>query len=80
MIRRRITIAAGVANWLWLRRDPLLAAGRASRAAASDHREEAPGQPADAEDSGHRIYLNPWADDEDGGPGDPPAVGPSALP
>ena len=76
-------IAAGFANWLRLRRDPALAVGRASRA-ASDHREEALGQPLGtedpAEDDGHRIYLNPWGDGQDGGPGDPPAVGPSALP
>ena len=76
-------IAAGFANWLRLRRDPALAAARASRA-ASDHREEALGQPLPAEDpaedNGHRIYMNPWGDGQDGGHGDPPAVGPSALP
>jgi hypothetical protein len=71
-------IAAGVANWLRLRRDPVVAAARESRAAGE--RDGSPGQPAPTDDNGHRIYVNPWADGEDGGPGDPPTVGPSALP
>ena len=46
-------ITAGIANWLLIRRRR--ARGRAISG-------EAP-QPA-TEPAGHRIYVNPWADDE----------------
>jgi hypothetical protein len=65
-------IAAGAANWLRVRRDPVLAAARA----AGERR-----RPAErAEEDGHRIYLNPWADEEAGQQSDRPPLGPSVLP
>jgi hypothetical protein len=72
-------VAAGLANWLQVRRDPVLSAARASRAGAP-RRPAVP--PAGAEEGGHRIYLDPWADevDEEDGPGDRPPLGPSSLP
>lgn len=71
-------IAAGIANWLRLRRDPVLAAARAGRAAGDENR--LPESVGHAEDDGHRIYLNPWADQDDDQPEDRPSLGPSALP
>ena len=65
-------VAAGVANWLRVRRDPVLAAARA----AGERR----GPARRADDNGHRIYLNPWADEDDGRPSDRPPLGPSVLP
>jgi len=71
-------IAAGIANWLRLRRDPVLAAARAGRVVGGENRlRESAGH---AEDDGHRIYLNPWAGQDDDQPGDRPSLGPSALP
>ena len=67
-------VAAGAANWLRVRRDPELAAARAAGA----RRWSVPA--GRAEDNGHRIYLNPWADEEAGQPGDRPPLGPSVLP
>lgn len=67
-------VAAGIANWLRLRRDPDLAAARVAPVTAGD------GTPAG--DDGHRIFVDPWADDDDTGQGAgrraPP--GPSELP
>jgi len=71
-------IAAGIANWLRLRRDPVLAAARASQAADDENR--FPESAAPAEDNGHRIYLNPWADQNNDRPDDRPPLGPSVLP
>jgi hypothetical protein len=72
-------VATGVANWLRVRRDPELAAARALRV-ATPARRAMPARPA-AEDAGHRIYLDPWAGDEDGAPpGDRPPLGPATLP
>jgi hypothetical protein len=68
-------IAAGVANWLRLRRDPELAAARAGGAATERGGPSGPG-----DDDGHRIYLNPWADRDNGHPEDRPPLGPSVLP
>jgi hypothetical protein len=68
-------IAAGVANWVRLRRDPVLAAARTSRAATERGR-----PPGRAEDDGHRIFLSPWADQDSTRPGDGPPLGPSVLP
>jgi hypothetical protein len=75
-------VATGVANWLRVRRDPELAAARARRAAAPPPRPAmSAGMPPDGpEDSGHRIYLNQWADEEDGPPDDRPPLGPAMLP
>jgi hypothetical protein len=77
-VRVSAAIAAGVANWLRPRRDPVLAAARASRAVTENG--EPPGQPSRTEDDGHQIYLNPWAGEEDAEPREPPPVGPSVLP
>jgi len=76
-------VATGIANWLRVRRDPELAAARARRATVPP-----PGpamtasmSPDDPDDAGHRIYLDQWADGEDGGPpGDRPPLGPAMLP
>jgi hypothetical protein len=72
-------VAAGLANWLRVRRDPVLAAERASRLAAPR------GRPLTSQDNtnndGHRIYLDPWAEEvKDGPPADRPPLGPSTLP
>jgi hypothetical protein len=72
-------VTAGVVNWLWLRREPAPAGGFDGAAAWA----EGPGDVVDegADDSGHRIYLDPWADDEDGEQGtSPSAPGPASLP
>jgi hypothetical protein len=71
-------IAAGIANWLRLRRDPVLATARASRAAGDENRR--PESAAPTEDNGHRIYLNPWADRDNDPSEDRPPLGPSVLP
>jgi hypothetical protein len=70
-------IAAGAANWLRLRRDPGLLAGEgaadgraARRAAARDG----------GQGDGHRIYLDPWAGEDDGDWPDDSRPGPAALP
>jgi uncharacterized protein DUF6350 len=78
-------VAAGVANWLRLRREPGLAEALA-----------APGGPApggtalthdgsgteDDGDDGHRIFVDPWADDDEAwhDTGRRAAPGPSELP
>jgi hypothetical protein len=67
-------ITAGVANWLRLRRDPALAAARASLAAGRAR----PAGPAP--DDGHQIYVDPWASEGDDLPEDHPPLGPSDLP
>ncbi len=61
-------VTAGLVNWLRLRRVGARTA-------------ELPiGSPAD-DDAAHRIYLDPWADDEDSGLAEPPPPpGPAALP
>jgi Family of unknown function (DUF6350) len=66
-------VAAGIANWLRLRRDPDLAAARARPGAAGDGR---------LADDGHRIFVDPWADDDDTGQraGRRAPPGPSELP
>jgi hypothetical protein len=76
-------VATGIANWLRVRRDPELAAARARRAAAPPPRPAmSPDMsPGGAEDEGHRIYLDPWAGEEDDGPPeDRPPLGPAMLP
>jgi hypothetical protein len=68
-------VTAGLVNWFWLRPDPVAATGPAPR-------EEVPADVVDesAED-GHRIYLDPWADDEDGEQDPPPPrPDPASLP
>jgi hypothetical protein len=63
-------VTAGLVNWLRMRRVPRRAAavGGAARPEAS-------------QDDPHRIYLDPWAEDQDGEPPGPaPSPGPAALP
>jgi hypothetical protein len=70
-------VTAGLANWLRVRRDPALAAARASRLAPQ--RPSVP--PPAAPDNGHRIYLDPSAGGEAGAPpGGHSPPGPSTLP
>ena len=72
-------VAAGIANWLLLRREPELAAARsAPRPAGNGPR----ARNDDDGDDGHRIFVDPRADDGESRPGSgrraPP--GPSELP
>jgi len=71
-------VAAGLANWLRVRRDPALAAERARRLAPPHGR---PPTLQNSTDDGHRIYLDPWAGEAEN---QPPAgrhpPGPSMLP
>jgi len=79
-------VAAGVANWLRLRREPGLAealavpAGPAPGGPAPAH--NGAGTPADDDgDDGHRIFVDPWADDGETRPAARRrAPGPSELP
>lgn len=68
-------VAAGIANWLWVRRAPVEAAGPAAPVPPDGRTGMASADGAD----GHRIFLDPWGDeviwDE---PPRPP--GPSELP
>ena len=54
-------VAAGIANWLRLRREPGLAAARPAAPAPPGH---AAARAADGGGDGHRIFVDPWADDE----------------
>ena len=72
-------VAAGIANWLLLRREPELAAARAAPRPAGDGdraRNDVDG------DDGHRIFVDPWADDGEprDGSGRRAPPGPSELP
>ncbi len=71
-------VTAGVANWLWVRREPVLAAGPAAPVPPGDGSGFAPGGGAD--DDRHRIFVDPWAGEDETWekPGRPP--GPSELP
>jgi Family of unknown function (DUF6350) len=71
-------VTAGILNWLWLRREVAGAAAAAAPAAEVESHGDV------VDESGgdqHRIYLDPWADDEDGeAGGPPPRPGPASLP
>jgi len=76
-------VAAGIANWLRLRREPglaeaLAAPGTPAPAPAPD----GSGTPDDDGDDGHRIFVDPWADDNEAwhDTGRRAAPGPSELP
>ncbi len=70
-------ISAGAANYLSLRRDGSL--GRAESAVSSTRAPNAAApRTADVADTGHVIYLDPWAGDRPGQPAAP--AGPSSLP
>ena len=75
-------VATGIANWLRVRRDPELAAARARRATVPPSRPvmTASMSPDEPDDGGHHIYLNQWADEDDGPPDDRPPPGPAMLP
>jgi hypothetical protein len=70
-------VAAGLVNWLRLRRNPGLAglAGAALPRRAGASRVSAP-----ADSDGHRIFVNPWDGTGDGGYADQQPPGPSELP
>jgi hypothetical protein len=73
-------VAAGIANWLRLRREPGLAAARAAPAAAGRLSGAEVGD--DGVDDGHQIFVDPWADDDGTGhnSGRRARPGPSELP
>jgi hypothetical protein len=72
-------VAAGLANWLRVRRDPVLAAERARRLVSP--RGRPPTSPDSVDDGGHRIYLDPRADAAgDRSATNRPSPGPSMLP
>jgi hypothetical protein len=59
-------VAAGIANWLRLRREPGLAEALAAPggpAPAPAH--DGSGTRTDDGDDGHRIFVDPWADDDE---------------
>jgi hypothetical protein len=71
-------VAAGIANWLLLRREPELAAARAAPATAGDSLRV---RTSDDSDDGHRIFVDRWADDGETRHGARRrAPGPSELP
>ena len=80
-------VAAGVANWLRLRREPGLAealaapGGPAPGGTAPTHDGSGTGTDDDGGD-GHRIFVDPWADDDEAWHGTErrAAPGPSELP
>jgi len=55
-------VAAGIANWLRLRREPELAAALAAPGRAGDSFGAGAG---DGRDDGHRIFVDPWADHDE---------------
>src|SRR5262249_13620742 len=71
-------VAAGIANWLRLRREPDLAAPAAPRPSGGHVRAGA----ANGRDDGHQIFVDPWADDGEPGQdaGRRARPGPSELP
>ena len=70
-------VTAGVANWLRLRREPELAAALAMPRSPGDGFTVT----TDAGDQdGHRIFLDPWAEDEAWEEPGRPLPGPSELP
>jgi hypothetical protein len=66
-------VTAGLANWLRMRREPRRSAGAAGRAGR-------PARPVTGRDDPHRIYLDPWADEDGEPPGPGASPGPAALP
>lgn len=71
-------VAAGAANWLRIRRDPVLAAGPEGGPGAGT----AAGRAGDGDDA-HHLYLDPWSEGDRADRADPegdPPVGPAALP
>ena len=62
-------VAAGIANWLRLRREPELAAARAAlMSGRARDGLRGPGRSDDGDD-GHRIFVDPWADEGETRPG-----------
>jgi hypothetical protein len=75
-------VAAGIANWLRLRREPGLAAVLAAPSAPVRARGGSGTGSGDDGDDGHRIFVDPWADDDEAwhGTGRRAPPGPSELP
>jgi hypothetical protein len=77
-------VAAGVANWLRLRREPGLAAALAAPDGPTPAHDGPGTSMGDDGDDGHRIFVDPWAEDDgtwrDNGTGRRPPPGPSELP
>ena len=75
-------VAAGVTNWIKVRRDPELAVARARRAAVPPPHPAVVGSISPGpQDGGHHIYVDQWAGDGEGRPpGDRRPPGPASLP
>ena len=75
-------VAAGIANWLRLRRDPDWPPRGLAAPAPPPRPAMSPGGRAAPEDDGHRIYLDPWAGEEGrtGRAEDRPPAGPRHAP
>jgi len=75
-------VAAGVANWLRLRREPGLAEALTAPGGPAPAHDDAGIRTSDDGGDGHRIFVDPWADDDQARPdtGRRAAPGPSELP
>src|SRR5215468_5691733 len=75
-------VAAGIANWLRLRREAGLAAALAAPIAPAPARGGSGTGSSAGGDDGHRIFVDPWADDDEAwhDTGRPAPPGPSELP
>jgi len=58
-------VAAGIANWLRLRREPGLAAALAAPGTLPPARDGSGSTSGDDGDAGHRIFVDPWAGEDD---------------
>jgi hypothetical protein len=74
-------VSAGIANWLRLRREPGLAEALATPGRPAPVYDGS-GTRADDGDDGHRIFVDPWADDDEAwhDTGHRAVPGPSELP
>ena len=75
-------VAAGVANWLRLRREPGLAEALTAPGGPAPAHDDAGIRTSDDGGDGHRIFVDPWADDDAAwhDTGRRAAPGPSELP
>jgi hypothetical protein len=75
-------IAAGIANWLRLRREPGLAAALAAPSWPAPARDGPGASTGDDGDDGHRIFVDPWGDEDEArhDTGSRARPGPSELP
>ena len=58
-------VAAGVANWLRLRREPGLAEALTAPGGPAPAHDDAGIRTSDDGGDGHRIFVDPWADDDE---------------